>query len=117
MRTAMIYLLGMEYLGLNSLFSSILQILNLADGNLADHIGIFTVSSGYQHIFYCLVIVHLEEMISLHHLTVCRRLDKFPDMIRVQALVSSGCHQHLPFHAQHTQVDSRNGPQFIDCFL
>lgn len=31
MRTIMIYFLGMEYLGLNSLFSSILQILNLAE--------------------------------------------------------------------------------------
>lgn len=30
-RTAMIYLLGVEYLGLNSLFSSILQVLNLAE--------------------------------------------------------------------------------------
>lgn len=31
MRTAIIYLLGVEYLGLNSLFSSILQVLNLAE--------------------------------------------------------------------------------------
>ena len=31
MRTAMIYLLGMEYLGLNNLFTSILQVLNLAE--------------------------------------------------------------------------------------
>lgn len=31
MRTAMIYLLGIEYLGLNSLFASILQVLNLAE--------------------------------------------------------------------------------------
>lgn len=31
MRTAMIYFMGVEYLGLNSLFSSILQVLNLAE--------------------------------------------------------------------------------------
>lgn len=31
MRTAMIYFLGVEYLGLNSLFTSILQVLNLAE--------------------------------------------------------------------------------------
>lgn len=31
MRTAMIYLLGVEYLGLNSLFTSVLQVLNLAE--------------------------------------------------------------------------------------
>ena len=31
MRTVMIYLLGIEYLGLNSLFTSILQVLNLAE--------------------------------------------------------------------------------------
>lgn len=31
MRTAMIYLMGAQYLGLNSLFSSILQVLNLAE--------------------------------------------------------------------------------------
>lgn len=31
MRTAMIYLLGAQYLGLNSLFASILQVLNLAE--------------------------------------------------------------------------------------
>ena len=31
MRTAMIYILGVEYLGLNSLFMSILQVLNLAE--------------------------------------------------------------------------------------
>lgn len=31
MRTAMIYLIGVEYLGLNSLFTSILQVLNLAE--------------------------------------------------------------------------------------
>ena len=31
MRTAMIYLLGMEYLGLNSLFTSVLSVLNLAE--------------------------------------------------------------------------------------
>lgn len=31
MRTAMIYLLGIEYLGLNSLFTSLLQVLNLAE--------------------------------------------------------------------------------------
>lgn len=31
MRTAMIYIMGVEYLGLNSLFSSILQVLNLAE--------------------------------------------------------------------------------------
>lgn len=31
LRTVMIYYLGMEYLGLNSLFSSILQVLNLAE--------------------------------------------------------------------------------------
>jgi O-antigen/teichoic acid export membrane protein len=31
MRTAMIYFLGIQYLGLNSLFSSILQVLNLAE--------------------------------------------------------------------------------------
>ncbi|MDD6489414.1 MAG: oligosaccharide flippase family protein [Clostridia bacterium] len=31
MRTAMIYWLGVEYLGLNSLFTSILQVLNLAE--------------------------------------------------------------------------------------
>ena len=31
MRTAMIYFMGVEYLGLNSLFSSVLQVLNLAE--------------------------------------------------------------------------------------
>ena len=31
MRTAMIYLLGVEYLGLNSLFTSVLQVLNLVE--------------------------------------------------------------------------------------
>ena len=31
MRTIIIYFLGMEYAGLNSLFSSVLQILNLAE--------------------------------------------------------------------------------------
>lgn len=31
MRTAMIYLMGVQYLGLNSLFASILQVLNLAE--------------------------------------------------------------------------------------
>ena len=31
MRTAMIYWLGIEYLGLNSLFTSVLQVLNLAE--------------------------------------------------------------------------------------
>ena len=31
MRTAMIYFMGIEYLGLNSLFVSILQVLNLAE--------------------------------------------------------------------------------------
>ena len=31
MRTAMIYVMGMEYLGLNSLFTSILLVLNLAE--------------------------------------------------------------------------------------
>ena len=31
MRTAMIYFLGMEYVGLDSLFISILQILNMAE--------------------------------------------------------------------------------------
>ena len=31
MRTAMIYWLGMEYVGLNSLFTSILSVLNLAE--------------------------------------------------------------------------------------
>lgn len=31
MRTAMIYLMGVEYLGLSSLFSSVLQVLNLAE--------------------------------------------------------------------------------------
>lgn len=31
MRTAMLYLIGMQYLGLNSLFTSILQVLNLAE--------------------------------------------------------------------------------------
>ena len=31
MRTIMIYLLGVNYLGLNSLFTSILQVLNLAE--------------------------------------------------------------------------------------
>ena len=31
MRTAMIYFMGIEYLGLNSLFTSILQVLNLAE--------------------------------------------------------------------------------------
>lgn len=31
MRTAMIYMLGVEYLGLNSLFTSILQVLNLVE--------------------------------------------------------------------------------------
>lgn len=31
MRTAMIYLLGVEYLGLNSLFTSVLSVLNLAE--------------------------------------------------------------------------------------
>ena len=31
MRTAMIYLMGVEYLGLNSLFTSVLQVLNLAE--------------------------------------------------------------------------------------
>ena len=31
MRTAMIYFMGMQYLGLNSLFTSVLQVLNLAE--------------------------------------------------------------------------------------
>ena len=31
MRTVMIYFMGIQYLGLNSLFSSILQVLNLAE--------------------------------------------------------------------------------------
>lgn len=31
MRTVMIYLMGVQYLGLNSLFTSILQVLNLAE--------------------------------------------------------------------------------------
>lgn len=31
MRTAMIYLMGVQYLGLNSLFASVLQVLNLAE--------------------------------------------------------------------------------------
>ena len=35
MRTAMIYLLGVQYLGLNGLFTSILQVLNLAELGVA----------------------------------------------------------------------------------
>ena len=35
MRTVMIYSLGIEYLGLNGLFSSVLQILNLAELGIA----------------------------------------------------------------------------------
>ena len=31
LRTALIYFMGMEYVGLNSLFTSILQVLNLAE--------------------------------------------------------------------------------------
>lgn len=31
MRTAMIYLMGVQYLGFNSLFTSVLQVLNLAE--------------------------------------------------------------------------------------
>ena len=31
MRTVMVYSLGVEYLGLNSLFTSVLQVLNLAE--------------------------------------------------------------------------------------
>ena len=31
MRTIMIYCLGMQYLGLDSLFTSVLQVLNLAE--------------------------------------------------------------------------------------
>ena len=31
LRTAMIYLMGVQYLGLNSLFTSVLQVLNLAE--------------------------------------------------------------------------------------
>ena len=31
MRTAMIYFMGVQYVGLNSLFTSILQVLNLAE--------------------------------------------------------------------------------------
>ena len=31
MRTAMIYFMGAQYLGLNSLFASVLQVLNLAE--------------------------------------------------------------------------------------
>ena len=31
LRTIMIYMLGMEYVGLNSLFASVLQVLNLAE--------------------------------------------------------------------------------------
>ena len=31
MRTVMIYCMGVQYLGLNSLFTSILQVLNLAE--------------------------------------------------------------------------------------
>lgn len=31
MCTAMIYLMGVQYLGLNSLFTSVLQVLNLAE--------------------------------------------------------------------------------------
>ena len=31
MRTAMIYFMGVQYLGLNSLFTSVLQVLNLAE--------------------------------------------------------------------------------------
>ena len=31
LRTAMIYFMGMQYVGLNSLFSSVLQVLNLAE--------------------------------------------------------------------------------------
>ena len=31
MRTEMIYLMGVQYLGLNSLFTSVLQVLNLAE--------------------------------------------------------------------------------------
>ena len=31
LRTAMLYLMGGQYLGLNSLFTSILQVLNLAE--------------------------------------------------------------------------------------
>lgn len=31
MRTAMIYLMGVQYLGLNSLFTSVLQVLSLAE--------------------------------------------------------------------------------------
>ena len=31
MRTAIIYIMGIQYLGLNSLFTSILQVLNLAE--------------------------------------------------------------------------------------
>lgn len=34
MRTAMIYLMGVQYLGLNSLFTSILQVLNLAESGV-----------------------------------------------------------------------------------
>jgi len=34
MRTLMIYLLGVKYLGLNSLFTSVLQVLNLAESGV-----------------------------------------------------------------------------------
>ena len=46
MRTIMIYLLGVNYLGLNSLFTSILQVLNLAEMG----VGLAMVYSMYEPI-------------------------------------------------------------------
>ena len=71
MRTIMIYILGVEYLGLNSLFVSILQVLNLAElgvGNAMifsmykpiaedDHVTICALMNQYRKYYRCIGLV------------------------------------------------------------
>ena len=89
-----------------ALFVGYKKILDLERCQLPHHIRIIAAAFGQQNIFQLVLIKHLKELISLDHLTVCRRIYKNKDRVFIFFCIGKCGGQNLAFRVADTEIDS-----------
>ena len=102
---------------IKTLFVSDDQVLDLESGELPDHEAVFIVTAYCKDIFELVVIVDLEIMNSLDHLTVRCRIYKSLNIQRFDCEFRECGSKNLAVRVDHAELDPRNFFQTFQCIF